>query len=173
MVLHQIYGTTLDMVGSRYQVLHQIASICLQDQYNILTAHNIILKNILIFLNKVHNYPSSLPYLVRHTISPDSPSPSSPSDYTSDWYTTYNRTPYNTSVFFKGPLLFSKIMTENNNIANTSINSYKRSIKLYLHTVQSSSNSEEWSADNFLLNCITGLRRSERIKDQPAVNYNL
>ena len=140
-------------------------------EHHILTVQNIILKNMLIFLNKVHNYPSSLPISIRNTISPDSPSPSVSPDNTSDWYKTHNCTPFNTSVFFKGPLLYSQIMTDNDTISNTNIHSYKRGIKSHIFTVQSSESPEEWSSNNFQLYCIMGLRKSVRIKDQPAVNY--
>ncbi len=71
-------------------------------ELNIPTVQNIILKNILIFMNKVHNFPHLLPFSVRQTISSASPSPSTLTEHTSDWYTTHNRTPYNTSVFLKG-----------------------------------------------------------------------
>ena len=72
---------------------------------NVLTVHNIILKNIMIFMNKIHTFPHLLPTSVFQTIPPDSPSLTSTTDYASDWYSKYNSTPYNTSTFFKGPLM--------------------------------------------------------------------
>ena len=140
-------------------------------QLNVLTVQNIILKNILIFMNKIHNYSHLLPTSVINTISPESPSPSFPTDYNSTWYTRYNSAPYNTSTFFKGPLLYTSIMTTNTEPDNTSLNTYKRGVKAYLLSVQSSGDSEEWSSDNFKLTNLQGLRISERIKTQGTVNY--
>ena len=141
-------------------------------QLYVLTVQNIILKNIMIFLNKVHHYPHLLPLSVKQTISSDSPSPDTVSDYTSEWYSTYNSSPYNTSVFFKGPLLYTSIMSDNDNIKNVGPNSFKNSITEYLHNVQCPDHDEnEWNSSNFPLYSIAGLRRSDRIRSQPAVYY--
>ncbi len=143
---------------------------------NVPTVHNIILKNILIFMNKVHNFPHLLPSSVRQTICSDSPSPSTLTDYTSDWYSKHNRTPYNTSVFFKGPLLYTSITAERNighgTVQHENPSTYKYNIRAYLQNVQNSGNSMEWLAENFKLYSVAGLRISERIKSQPAVDYN-
>ena len=139
--------------------------------YLLFRNQNIILKNILIFINKVHNYPCSLPTSISNTISTDSPSLLAPTDYTSDWYKTHNCPPFNTSIFFKGPLLYSQVMTDNINISNIHIHSFKRSIKSFIFSVQSSDSPDEWHPNNFILHCINGLRKSVRIKNQPAVNY--
>ena len=126
-------------------------------------------------MNKVHNFPHLLPSSVRQTISSDSPSPTTLTEYTSDWYTTHNRTPYNTSLFFKGPLLYTSITAERNighdTVQHVSSSAYKYDIGAYLHNVQSSGNSTEWLAENFKLYNVVGLRKSERIITQPAVNY--
>ena len=144
-------------------------------ELNVATVHNIILKNVLIFLNKVHNFPHLLPSSVRQTISPDSPSPSSETDYTSDWYSTHNRSPYNTSIFFKGPLLYTSITADRNrgydNVLFENPNRYKNNIRSYLQDVQCSGDSNDWTSDNFKLYSVVGLRRSDRIRTQPAVNY--
>ena len=60
--------------------------------FNILTVHNVILKNIMIFLNKINSCLSNIPESVRQTISPQAPSIDNDmlSDHTSDWYTKYN-----------------------------------------------------------------------------------
>ena len=141
-------------------------------ELNVLTVQNIILNNILIFLNKVHMFPHLLPSSVRQIISSDSPSPFSPTDYTSEWYSNYNAAPYNTSVFFKGPLLYTDILTDNDYIKNQTSNSFKNSVRSYLQSVQGSGNQNEWTSDNFKLYCVVGLRRSDRLRAQPAVNYS-
>ena len=61
--------------------------------------------------------------------------------------------------------------TYNTEPDNTSLNTYKRDVKAYLLSVQSSGDSEEWSSDNFKLTNLQGLRISERIKTQGTVNY--
>lgn len=137
---------------------------------NVLTVHNVILKNAMIFMNKVHNYPHLLPTSVLQTISPDSPSPDSNTDYSTDWYSKYNSIPYNNSIFFKAPLLYTNIMS-NNILNNYSTNTYKTSLKAYILGIQSSENEEEWSPVNFKLNNIPGLRKSNRIKLQSVVDY--
>ena len=138
---------------------------------NVLTVHNVILKNIIIFMNNIHNYPHLLSTSVIQTISPDSPSPSSPTEYSSDWYSKYNSIPYNTSTFFRGPLLYYNIMTDNTELNNTNSNTYKRSLKTYLLKVQSLGDIDEWSPENFKLTSIIGLKSSGRIKSQSAVDY--
>lgn len=49
-------------------------------QLNILTVQNVILKNMLLFMNKIHKHPHLLPTSIINTISTDSPSPSSRTD---------------------------------------------------------------------------------------------
>ena len=132
--------------------------------FKILTVHNVILKNMLIFLNRIHNAPSSIPISVKDTISPSSPSTDPNTDYNSDWYSTYNQTPYNTSTFFKGPLLYTNILTDNPHLhIHSSLNSYKQRIKVYLLEVQCSGDSQEWESKNFKLTNLPGLRRSARL----------
>ena len=137
---------------------------------NILTVHNVILKNIMIFINKIHNFSHLLPISVTQIISPDSPSLTSPTDNSSDWYSKYNSPPYNNSTFFKGPLLYANIMTENTELDNTTIKSYKKSIKTHLLQVQSSGDSQEWNCSNFKLFNLPGLRSSERVKTKQNKN---
>ena len=107
---------------------------------------------------------------VIQTISPDSPSLTSPTDYSSDWYSKYNSPPYNNSTFYKGPLLYSNIMTENTELENATTNSYKKNIKTYLLHVQSSGDSQEWNCNNFKLINLPGLRSSDRIKTKQNKN---
>ena len=133
----------------------------------ILSVRNIILKKILIFINKIHVFPHYLPKAVRVTISPDSPSPSSnSSDNHNDWFSKYSSTPYNTSIFFKGPLLYTSIMSNNPELdtRNTSNpDSYKTKIKAYLVNVQKTGDSDEWSSENVLLTNLPGIRKSTRL----------
>ena len=137
---------------------------------NILTVHNIILTNIMIFMNKLLNFSHSLPDSVLQTIPPNSPSLTSPIDYCSEWYTKHNCTPFNTTTFFKGPLLYIDIMSNNQHLQpGYSFEAYKKSIKKYLVEVQCSGNHDEWEPDNFKLFNLTGLRQSSRLLSK--VNY--
>ena len=140
------------------------------NELGILTVHNVILRNMIIFMNKIHKYPQLLPISVTQTISSDSPS-ESPFDYNSDWYTKYNSTPYNTSIFFKGPLLYIDTLTQNTVLDNTHIYSYKRSLKTYLLSAQCSGDPIEWQPSNFKLLYVPGLRNSARIEAQSVIDY--
>ena len=137
----------------------------------ILTVQNVILKNMLIFMNKIHNYTHMLPQSVSQTIALDSPSPLNNTDYKSDWYAKYNSIPYVTSTFYKGPILYNSIITDTTDLNNKSTDTFKKSLKTYLLGVQGSGFSEEWCAGNFKLINPAGLRSSSRIKNQSTVNY--
>ena len=49
---------------------------------------------------------------------------------------------------------------------------YKRNVKKEILDIQSNG-SEEWSEENFLLHCISGLRLSNRINDRDCTLYSL
>ena len=146
--------------------------------YELLTVQNIILKNILIFMNKVHNLPHLLPKPVLDTISIDSPASnnSDPTAYLSVWYQTYNTPTYRLSTFFKGPILFTNLYTDNDWITYDNLNRFKSNIKNYLlKDAQCNTKivTDEWIPENFPLYQITGLRSSARIKQKPRVHYGL
>ena len=134
--------------------------------FGILTVQNIVLRNILIFINKVHNFPNQLPDSVRQTIPSHALSVNANNDYCSEWYTTYNSIPFNKTTFFKGPLLYNNIMTDNPQLHYISRDNFKKQSKIYLIKVQSSGDILEWQTDNFKLTNITGLRRSARLLQQ-------
>ena len=138
----------------------------------ILTVHNIILKNTIIFFNKVYYHPHLLPISVLQTVPSDSPSPTNPTDHTSDWYSKYNSNPYNMSMFFKGPLLSYLILNENSLFTNANNFTFKRILKSYILEQQRLGNHDEWSPDNFRIFYIPGLRRSDRIKNHTKINYS-
>lgn len=139
----------------------------------ILTVQNIILKNIYIFFNKVYNYPHLLPQSVLHTIPSNSPSPTNHIDHTSDWYEKYNSTPFNMSIFFKGPLLTHQLLTDNSEINNTNINTFKNTLKTYILKQQTKDDPIEWCTNNFGLYIIPGLRRSDRLRNSPQINHTM
>ena len=133
--------------------------------YNILTVHNVILKNMLIFINRILNFSTTLPYFIKQTISPNLPIPGTQSQNYSDWYTTYNSIPYKMTVFFKAPLLYYHIMSDNTELYSPSLQStYKRNIKSYLLKVQKLGHEDEWQGINFMLTSVRGLRQSDRLR---------
>ena len=137
--------------------------------YNILTVHNIILKNILIFFNNIMHFADTLPPSIIQLIPEDSPIIKPVSDYHSDWYAKYNSIPFNSTVFFKGPLLYTDIIStliseSEGYIPGASKASFKTRIKAFLLTLQEAGDKYEWEGENFKLMAITGLRKSERLK---------
>ena len=138
---------------------------------NILTIHNIILKNMLNFIDKIYNIPTALPISIVKTIAADAPSPTTDLDNSMDWYNRLNTNIYRTSTFFKGPILYTDIMTNNPELYTQTTNKYsfKKHMKTYLLKIQSSGDSQEWESCNFKLFNLTGLRRSSRIQSQSQV----
>ena len=135
--------------------------------HNVLTIQNVILKNMLIFVNNYFNFPGTLPVFVKHGIAGNIPVPNTTPDNYFDWYSTYNSIPYNKSVFFKAPLLYFHIMTESIHLQNIKTqNAYKQRIKTHLLEVQNSGDKDEWQNVNFKLIQIKGLRQSDRIQNQ-------
>ena len=140
---------------------------------NILTVHNIVLKNIIIFINNIHQFPDTLPLSITNLIPHDAPSPTSVTDYCSDWYTRYNSLPFNKSVFFKGPILYTDFiytLLNSEYSPYTSKASFKKLIKKQLLDLQGAGDEQEWEGNNFKLTAIAGLRRSERIRTQNLNN---
>ena len=146
---------------------------------NILTVHNIILKNIFVFLNTIYYFPETLPRSIVQLISPDAPSPALPTNECITWYNDYNTIPYKKTVYFKGSLLYMDIIhniyieaihdTHNPRYMNNQImtkKAFKNWCKDYLHKIQSDGNEQEWEASNIKLYLIQGIRRSERIRAQ-------
>ena len=133
-------------------------------KHDLLTVHNIILKNIMIFFYKLHHSPETIPQTIKHLIPPTAPNPENVVDYSSDWYTIYNSYPYNKSIFFKGPILFTDIVNEEHERYSHTTNSVsvKKITKKILLNTQKAGNEEEWETSNFKLMELTGLRRSKR-----------
>ena len=135
--------------------------------HNVLTIQNVILKNMLIFVNNYFNFPGTLPVFVKHSIAVNIPVPNTTPDNYFDWYSTYNSIPYNKSVFFKAPLVYFHIMSESIHLQSIKTqNAYKQRIKTHLCEVQSSGDNDEWQNVNFKLIQIKGLRQSNRIQNQ-------
>jgi hypothetical protein len=82
----------------------------------VLTVHNVILKNMLIYINNFFYFPGSLPLNVKLCIADDIPVPNMPPENYMPWYMVYNSIPYNKSVFFKAPILYYHLMTENSHL---------------------------------------------------------
>ena len=78
-------------------------------KYNILTVQGVIVKNTLIFMQKIHKYPSNLPLSLRETIADDSPTHGSTYETCQEWLTRYNIYKQQKSIFYKGPMLYIQI----------------------------------------------------------------
>ena len=139
----------------------------------LLTVHNIILKNIILFLHSLHYPPKRLPQDIKQIIPSNAPSPNPDNftDHNSSWYTTYSSHPFNKSIFFKGPILYTDIMTNHPEICLPSVSkvSLKNRVKKCLLNIQKSGDNDEWESANFKLTSLTGLRRSKLIAEQTSV----
>lgn len=136
----------------------------------LLTVHNIILKNIVLFFHRLLQSPSTLPLAIVQLIPPDAPNPMDTiePDYNSSWYTTYSSQPFDKTIFFKGPILFNDIVHECPEILMPHSNkqSLIKSIKKHILNFQKLGDDSEWASVNFKLIGLTGLRRSKRIAEQ-------
>ena len=132
-------------------------------EYKILSIHNIIAMNALIFMQKIHIYPSLLPQSIRETILADSPVVGSTHECCENWLKIYNNRYYTKSIFFKGLLLLSgtKITALLPLTSFLSIKLYKTNVKQTLLTLQGSGDSCDWLNDNFIIYKIDGLRKSQ------------
>ena len=133
--------------------------------HKILTVHSIIVKNALVFMHKLKNFPSLVPPSIKKTIPNSAPifNVADPdSSLTPQWSDEYGKHPYNNSVFYKGPLLainrYSVAATSLPSLFN--LNIYKRCIKSMLIDQQNEGIADEWP--NFMLYNIAGLRKSKR-----------
>ena len=70
-------------------------------EYKILTIHNIIVLNTLIFMQKTINYPSLLPKSILSTIVEGSPIPGSTHESCDQWLNIYDNCYYRNSIFSK------------------------------------------------------------------------
>ena len=137
-------------------------------KYKILTIHNIIAKNALIFMHKISTFPKLLPQSLKDTIPGNVPN-TIVSDDTfeehSDWIEKFGSQVYRNTLFYKGPLLqidskFNEIRSPS---ACLSMKIFKNNVTNSLLKYQSSGEKDEWLANNFVLYNINGLRRSARI----------
>ena len=133
-------------------------------KHKILTVHNIIAKNTLIFMYKVNKFYSELPSSVRETISDTAPIAGSTYETCAEWLELYNNCVYRNSIFFKGPLIFSDFKDESCDLCFL-IPHLKNKIKSNLFRVQSEGDPVEWQQSNNMLQNIQGLRKSERNKN--------
>lgn len=137
--------------------------------YNILTVPMVILKNVLLFMHKVHNFPQLLPPSILNIISEDAPIPGSTHESCTGWLNNNSVMLPSKSIAYKGPLFYAGILPKlilfrDGNITFKSIASFKTSIKKYLHKIQCSGDHNEWCGNNEPLYHLPGLRRSSRNK---------
>ena len=130
------------------------------NKLKILTVQNVIALNSLLFKENVRNFPN---ILLLSIISPEAPTITSTFESSSSWLGNFGMPVYRNSIFFKGPLLslreeFKELTTT---ISKGFLKTYKNRIKGKLFEVQSKGDEIEWVPDNFSINYILGLRKSE------------
>lgn len=131
-------------------------------KYGVLSVQNIIAKNALIFMYKLHTQPQSLPPSIAEIFPADAPTYGSTHVTSSEWLKKYSSGGYNKSIFYKGPLLY--VDFANNALCSTFPNTYKRMVKTLLLSAQSGGDPNEWQYTNHKLYSLAGLRRSKRNK---------
>ena len=134
------------------------------NKFKILTVQNVIALNSLLFIEKVHHFPKMLPKSISSLISPDAPTNTSTFESSSKWLENFGTPIYRQSIFYKGPLL---ALREEYDELSTSIHkgylkAYKNRVKGKLFETQFSGDEIEWVPENFAINHIPGLRKSER-----------
>ena len=136
------------------------------NKFGILTVHGIVVINTLVLMYKANNFPQSLPISVRDTIACDAPTYGSDHETCQEWLKIYGSNCFSKSVFFKGPLLL--IDDKLNQLATGSTKLpyklHRKRSKNILLKLQNEGDDEEWQAGNFILNNISGLRKSNRIR---------
>ncbi len=136
------------------------------NDFSILTIHGIIAQNTIIFMNKIHNFPNTLPISVRSTISESAPSREfrATQETCDTWYDEFNTPNYRKSVFFKGPLMFIDSLVDNTITPKSvqSVKAYKAECKRVMLNLQKEGSDNDWSQNIFLLYTVSGLRKSNR-----------
>ena len=74
-------------------------------KHDILTVHNVVVKNALTLMHKVRYMPSTLPKSIREIFPDNIPNHESTHETCSEWLSTYNSATFITSLFYKGPML--------------------------------------------------------------------
>ena len=137
------------------------------NKFKVLTVQGIVVKNALVFMQKVKYFPRTLPLSVKETIARDAPVADSNHETCEEWLNNFNNSFHRKSVFYKAPLL--SIDTEISQLTTPttlfSIKAYKNSAKRFLLELQGRGDVDEWQAVNFLLYNIRGLRQSSRQKE--------
>ena len=134
-------------------------------ELDIPTVQTIILKNILIFMNKLHNFPYLLPKSILNLIATNAPSIGSTYDTCLDWLSDFSTKLSRNTIVFKGPLFYTDLLPNITLMKGESFktpSSFKNYLKKYLHLIQSSGDKTEWSGINMPLYCVPGLRESCR-----------
>ena len=134
-------------------------------EYRVLTVQNVIARNALIFMHKVHKFTEFIPVSVSETISANAPCLDSDHVTCQEWLDIFGTSIYRKSIFFKGPLIYVDPEASKIDVTTTffSFNSYKTSAKKLLLELQKKGDANQWDSNNFLLYNINGLRRSARL----------
>jgi hypothetical protein len=134
-------------------------------EYKVLTVQNVIARNALIFMHKVHKFTEFIPVSVSETISANAPCLGSDHGTCQEWLEIFGTSIYRKSIFFKGPLIYVDPEASIIDVSTIffSFNSYKNLTKKMLLELQKKGDDNQWDSNNFLLYNINGLRRSARL----------
>ena len=117
-------------------------------------------------MNKIANFPRTLPSSVSSTIPDSAPSRLFPATHETctAWLDKYNTQNYRTSVFFKGPLMYidqavDRVITPK---SVQSVKAFKTESKRVMLNLQKEGSDNDWSETKFLLYNLSGLRKSNR-----------
>ena len=132
--------------------------------HKILTVHNIIVKNALMFMYKINKFTSQLPISIYNIIPDNAPKTGSTYQTCAEWLNDYNYCKFRNSINYKGPLLFTEFSGANEMWSSCyTLTSIKNQIKSKLSEMQAQGDPLKWQSDNFKLYNINGLRKSDRI----------
>ena len=137
-------------------------------EYEILTIHGVIVRNALVLMHKIKNFPNTIPNSIKSLLPNNIPTLESDHESSAAWLDTYGSPIFRSSIFYKGPILYLQESNINNIISPPSLfslNIYKSNAKRELLKQQSMTGDDADSWPNFLLYSLKGLRTSTRTKN--------
>ena len=138
---------------------------------NIPTVYSLILKNLLIFMHKIHHAPQLIPNAILAFFTQISEDDTDITREMSERLTTQKN-----SLFLKGPRLHNELISEtieaDRPFNTNTLNSFKNSVNTYLIDMQTKGSSAEWMPENVRLCIQKGTRKSPRT-NSTDINVNI
>ena len=136
------------------------------NEHGILTVHNIIAKCAAILMHKYFYFRKLLPSSLIDSFPQNTPTPDTMGyEENREWLDIYGTHIYTNSLYFKAPLLYSKLIKAEPcpPSAYHSLNNFKNHTKKTLLNIQKRGENDTWAVENFTLLNISGLRSSNRL----------